>query len=132
MPIPSELDGDLTNEWIWGDTGCGKSRYAHDTYPNNYPKPLNKWWDGYNDQEYILLEEVSPDDAVWLSQKLKIWADRYPFIAEIKGRSRCIRPKKIIVTSNYSLEEVFESKPKDLDALKRRFKEIHMFKRFNK
>ena len=71
------------------------------------------------------LTEVSPTDAEWIAPMLKVWADHYPFIAEMKGRSVQIRPKHIIVTSNYSLEEIFKN-PEDLEPLKRRFKQVHM------
>lgn len=106
MPRPESIP-ELKNEWIWGVTGVGKSRWAHETYPNAYPKPRNKWWDGYKGEEVVILEEVSPDDAPWIGPMLKVWADHYPFIAEKKGTSEMIRPRVVIVTSNYSMEEVF-------------------------
>ena len=45
-----------------------------------------------------------------MHQMLKEWCERNPFQAESKGSSNklmCIRPKKIIITSKYSLEECF-------------------------
>lgn len=124
MPEPVSLQS-LENEWIYGPTGVGKSRSVRDAHPILYPKPRNKWWDGYKNQDVVILEEVCPTDADWLAPLLKIWADHYPFIAEMKGRSIMIRPKKLIVTSNYSLEDIF-TKTEDLEPLKRRFKQIHM------
>jgi len=43
----------------------------------------------------------------------------------MKGRSVMIRPKKTIVCSNYSPEEIF-TRPSDLDPIRRRFKVTHM------
>lgn len=57
---PSIMDGELENEWWYGTTGTGKSRQLHREYPEHYQKPLNKWWDGYEDEEVVGLEEVHP------------------------------------------------------------------------
>lgn len=69
----------------------------------------------------MAIEEWSPKNECTSSQ-LKIWADRYPFCAEIKGGTlQKIRPLKIIVLSNYSIDECFENS-QDLEPIKRRFK----------
>lgn len=106
--------------WVMGPTGSGKSRGVRDHFPLLYPKPLNKWWDSYSDQNEVLIDDVDYNHSSWLGHFLKIWADHYPFIAEVKGGSRLIRPEKIIVTSQYSIETLFQ----DIElrsALNRRF-----------
>ena len=117
------MDGELQNEWLWGEAGTGKTRTAWEQNPNLYVKSINKWWDGYNDQETVLLDDWDPRHEM-LTQYLKTWADRYPFRAETKGSSMMIRPKKIIVTSNYSIDQCF-SNPEDAEAIKRRFHSVH-------
>ena len=103
-----------------GPTGSGKSRLLWEQYPNHYHKQLNKWWDGYNDEETVAIEEWCPKNECTGSQ-LKIWADRYPFSAQIKGGTLLkIRPTKLIVLSNYEMEECFPNEA-DLLPLKRRF-----------
>lgn len=114
------IQGDLVNEWYWGPRGTGKSRKAWEENPRLYVKPINKWWDGYSGERVVLLDDWDPDIKGMVNY-LKIWADRYPFRAEVKGSSMMIRPKKIIVTSNYPIEECFERK-EDVEALKRRFR----------
>lgn len=114
----------IENEWWYGETGTGKSRELWERFPNHYQKSLNKWWDGYTGQEVVAIEEWAPKNEVTASF-LKIWADRYPFSAEIKGGTlQKIRPKKIIVLSNYSIEECFAN-TQDLGPIKRRFKVKH-------
>lgn len=71
MPEPVSLDS-LENEWIYGATGVGKSRSIRDRYPVLYPKPRNKWWDGYKNQEVVVLEEICPKDAEWIGSLLKL------------------------------------------------------------
>lgn len=71
----------------------------------------------------VLIDEFSPRQAV-LIDHLKTWADRYPIRAETKGSSAVIRPKVIVVTSNYSIEKCFPDE-EDQDAIKRRFRVIY-------
>lgn len=93
--------------WWCGPSGTGKSRTAAIENPGYYDKPLNKWWDRYDGRATVVIEEWSPDVVPALQQMLKRWADHHPFNGEIKGGFKFIRPPKIIVTSNYTLEECF-------------------------
>lgn len=118
------LQGDLKHEWWYGSTGSGKSRTLWSMYPGHYAKELNKWWDGYNGEEVVAIEEWAPKNECTASF-LKIWADRYPFPAQIKGGTLSkIRPEKIIVLSNYTIDQCFPN-AEDRDPIKRRFKVIH-------
>ena len=53
----------------------------------------NKWWDGYEGEDVVIIEEWSPDDKLSL-QNLKEWADKWPFGAERKGGYMIIRPRR--------------------------------------
>ena len=123
--VPAAIET-LEHEWYWGDSGTGKTRKAREENPGAYLKNPNKWWDGYVDQDVVVIDEWSPNHEC-LAAHLKQWADHHPFCAETKGSSKCIRPKKIIVTSNYSPEQCF-TKEEDLAPIRRRFKVTH----FNK
>lgn len=119
-PKHGPMDGDLLHEWWVGPTGAGKSRLLWELYPDHFPKKLNKWWDGYRHQEVVAIEEWAPKNECTASS-LKEWADRYPFTGEIKGGTlQRLRPKKIIVLSNYTPQQCFLAS-EDMEPILRRF-----------
>lgn len=122
VPKTLILDGSLEHEWWVGKTGTGKSKEVWRLYPDHYQKELNKWWCGYSDESVVVVEEWSPKNECTGSQ-LKIWADRYPFTGQIKGGSmKKIRPLKIIVLSNYRIDQCFMDE-QDRLPIQRRFTE---------
>lgn len=125
MQIPEDLDKDSIDcYWYVGAPGTGKT-YAsrHDFEGEIYYKNANKWWCGYRDQPVVVIDDFSLSHAC-LGYHLKIWAQEYAFIAEIKCGAMCIRPKTIVVTSNYTIEEIFKEDKELREAIKRRFKVV--------
>lgn len=119
-PMPLEA---VCGMWIWGEPGAGKTHAVVHAYPERYIKPINKWWDGYQMEEVVHLDEVSPSHSGWIDAYLKKWADKWPCDAEVKGGALQIRPKKLIVTSNYSIDQMGWDAV-TTSAIKRRFTEI--------
>lgn len=126
MPTPETFSGVLkdVNVWIWGPAGCGKSSWAREQYTSYFPKSINKWFCGYDHEDCILIDDWAPNHHM-VGYYLKIWGDRYPFSAEIKGASILIRPKHVVVTSQYSPETCFPNDPETVSAIRRRFKVIN-------
>lgn len=122
----NENSAELENYWLWGVPGSGKSYKARTTWgvlPDIYLKGSNKWWDGYSGQETVVMEDLDPGHA-YLADRIKCWADVYPFTAEVKGGTVVLRPKRIVITSNYKIEDIFPNLI-DQQAIKRRFRIEH-------
>lgn len=126
--VPADLPwtNSPPNEWIYGETGTGKSRTARSENPGCYLKMNNKWWENYEDESCVLIEDVGTTHT-WMGDFLKIWADRYGFRAEVKHLSVVLRPQKIIVTSNYHPKDLWQDE-NILNPILRRFKLRHFVK----
>ncbi|GBL96609.1 Tubulin delta chain [Araneus ventricosus] len=103
---------------ICGPPRCGKDAGVR-RLGNLFSKPVNKWLGGYRNEKFVLLSDIEPSHSAWLGYYMKIWSDRYPFHAEIKGASMLIRPIKIFCISNFRLDYVFSGQV--LNALQARF-----------
>lgn len=128
MKAPGDLP-DVCGHWYWGKPGTGKSRGARSDYPGSYLKMCNKWWDGYQNEPTVIIDDFEKSHVA-LGHHLKIWADRYSFLAEVKASALHIRPLVIVVTSNYTPDEIWSEDPVLVEAILRRFK-VKDFNNYN-
>lgn len=109
--------------YIYGRTGCGKTRLVYDSYDLQeiYPVSFAQktiWFDGYFDQPVCLFDDfygqVKPDLLLRL-------LDRYPLQVPIKGSFVWWNPRIIIITSNLPPETLYPTIPQEVrDAVFRR------------
>jgi len=105
--------------WLWGPTGTGKSHLAWEQAgPDAYAPISWKWWDGYDGQEHVVLDDIRADWAPYNSF-LQLF-DKYPLRVECKGGSRQFLAKKIWVTSPYDPPAFFQVSSECLEQLTRR------------
>nr|WAE42499.1 MAG: replication associated protein [Cressdnaviricota sp.] len=113
----------LTNYWIVGPTGTGKSQKAR-SYGSYYCYDLeDKWFTHEFDyQDVLIIDELTPGALTF--SKMSKWTDHYPFVPPYKcGHYAAYRPAIIVVTSNYTIRECF---PRDFAPLERRFTVVNM------
>ena len=95
-----------------------------------YPKLNNKWWDGYQSQKVVIMEDVDKETVKFLHHHQDLggplgvhWRDQGGAVAPIH--------RWLVVTSNYSIMDIL----KDLEdrqlreAITRRFMRFEMLSR---
>lgn len=67
--------------WLYSSPASGKDFSIYCLFGDSlYVKILTKWWDGYTNEENVLISDVEPFHSFCLGYYLKIWTDRYPFL----------------------------------------------------
>lgn len=103
MVLKGKRDWVMEVHVYWGDSGSGKSRKAFEENPDAYFKDgNNEWWDGYDGQECVILDDFYGGIRFNYMQRL---LDRYPMQVQTKGGHVQFVSKKIIMTSNKPWEE---------------------------
>lgn len=105
---------------LWGPTGTGKSFWCESEAPNAYwyyPQKDGKWWDGYEGQEDVIIDEFY--GGIMWSIFLRL-LDRYPMNVEHKGASVNFNPKRIFITSNKHPRDWYPGKDGLYETLERR------------
>nr|WAE42353.1 MAG: replication associated protein [Cressdnaviricota sp.] len=125
--LKPQTQKDVRGIWVWGEPGIGKSHFARVTFSEDkyYIKSANKWWDGYRGESIVILEDLDKGTAEHLGHFLKIWADKWGFRGEVKFGGEAPNFQKLIVTSNYSINELF-TEPSLREAITRRFEVFQM------
>lgn len=108
--------------WISGPSGSGKSRRALEIAKSNhgsvYFKDTSKWWDCYDNQETIILDDWRPSKYFRSDVTLRLLGG-IPMRGEIKGTSMWNRNcKRIIITCCKEPSEIWRKNHSDEEVLK--------------
>ncbi len=115
--------------WLWGPPGTSKSVYA-ESLCKKEPWWSNKslrWWNDYDAHENVIIDDFRSDYCTF-HELLRI-LDRFPYSVELKGGSRQLLAKQIIITSPLSPQEVYQYTSENMNQLLRRIDEIIKFPR---
>ena len=105
LTFPPYEHEDVRGIWLWGDPGIGKSHCVRATFDSVYDLLQTKWFDGYKGESTILIDDFD-ETGMWLMHHLKLWCDKYPVKGETKGGWVNLQHKRLVITSNYGLEEL--------------------------
>lgn len=119
MP-PAEMRKEMkTCVWLYGESRAGKSTTARQK--PHYLKLGNKWWDGYQHQSRVVLDDLGKEAAKALTDKIKLWADPgFNQIGETKGGAMLLDYDEFIVTSNYHPFDIWGN-TEDYEPIMKRF-----------
>lgn len=111
--------------YYYGLPGVGKSKRAYEealaTNEEIYYKPRGDWWDGYQQQANVIID----DFYGWIKydELLKI-CDRYPYRVPIKGGYEKFTSKRIWITSNVPISKLYKHEHFLPQAIERRCTKI--------
>jgi len=110
--------------WLYGSTGCGKSRAAHRLAPSAYWKMGGtKWWDGYEGHEDVIIDDYRRDLCPF-HELLRLF-DRYPMRVEYKGGTVDFAARRVFVTAPQAPRAIWEGRSEeDIAQLLRRIEHV--------
>lgn len=116
---------ELTVYWLYGPPGSGKTHYVWGHEEDVYVPISEKWWDGYNGEKAILIDDFRP---TWCSfERLLKLLDKYPLRIEAKGTSMQAQWDTVYITTPENIDNTFINSDENLDQVKRRVTDIGQF-----
>lgn len=106
--------------WYYGLTGVGKTERAQKMCGENYyPKDGTKWWDKYQNNHGILVDDFN---GLWEFRDFLRFLDKNPYKGEYKGGYYEINSPVICITCEFPPEHFWQGNK--LSQVVRRIKEV--------
>ena len=105
--------------WRWGLAGTGKTRFCIENHPDHYVKDGTMWWDGYKQQEAIIIDDF--DNQIPYRTLLRM-LDRYVYQGQVKGGYVQIDSPYIYITCEFPPEHYWFGN--ELAQVKRRLTSV--------
>lgn len=113
--------------WVYGPTGVGKTHFAIKLGSSYYIKNNTKWWDGYEQEEVIILDDF---DAKWPFRDLLMLLQEYRYQGQTKGGHVKINSKYIVITCDRPPGELYNQlEEHELSQLLRRIDHVKKLER---
>lgn len=111
---------------IVGPTDTGKTHYATTRYSDIYIKePVSRWWDLYDCQPEILLDDFS--GGLPFNTLIRL-CDKYDFAVETKETVLPCPATVVVITSNHAPESWYNSDSVCFDSFKRRVSKWSLYR----
>ncbi len=114
-----------------GPPGCGKTKMVYRYWRDKdfYRVPLcdgKLWWDGYDGQEYVLIDDFAGRASKLALTLLLQLLDSYPIMLPVKGGFVWSNFRRILITTNLTPRQWYnwENREVHYQALRRRFYSI--------
>lgn len=118
--LMTERKAKPTVMWVWGTSGTGKTRMAVDANESYYIKDSTQWWDGYEQQNTIIIDDF--DRGKWPFRDLLRLLDRYPYQGQTKGGYCHINSPLIFITCEHAPAHYWTGN--DLAQIERRLDKV--------
>ena len=125
------LRNDITIAVVKGATGIGKTYTTNEVCESFCLSKWNnggfdhKWWDGYDYEDVVVFDEF--DSSKWQVGHFNRLTQKDPYDVEVKYGGMRIRPKAVIILTNYDFHEWFMKESNHIrDTVKRRIEFIDL------
>ena len=113
--------------WYYGCSGLGKTKKVLEQCDPFIPLTF-KWWDGYNGQDSVLLDDLRPDWCKPAELLRLLDPYRFQYRVEIKGSSKPLIATKVYITTPWHPDDFWKDTKESSTQLLRRIDELVHFR----